>query len=177
VKSTPLTICGLACSPRPRVSKPWHILLLILATLFTASATAETNLEQLLSAQQAPSGVVFEIVEGDEDALETLMPEVQQAIASLRKRWPEVEIAIVSHGGEQFSLQSKRTGEYPTLHQDIQSLVDNDVPVHVCGAHAGWYGVEPEDFPDYVDVAASGPAQIRQYEALGFETVRIATDD
>jgi intracellular sulfur oxidation DsrE/DsrF family protein len=148
-----------------------------LAVLISAGAQAATTLEQVLSAPEPPSGVVFEIVEGDEGALQALMPQVHRAIARLRERFPGVDIAIVSHGGEQFSLQAKRAEEYPELHREVQSLVADEVPVHVCGVHAGWYGVEPEDFPDYVDVAASGPAQIRQYEALGFETIRIATDD
>jgi hypothetical protein len=43
--------------------------------------------------------------------------------------------------------------------------------VHVCGTHAGWYGVTPEDFPDYVDVTTAGPAQINDYEAMGYELI------
>ena len=40
--------------------------------------------------------------------------------------------------------------------------------VHVCGTHAGWFDVLPEDFPDYVDVAAAGPAQVNDYRALDY---------
>jgi hypothetical protein len=51
--------------------------------------------------------------------------------------------------------------------------VADDVPVHVCETHAGWYGVTAEDFPDYVNVAPTGPGQIQLYEALGFYLVVI----
>jgi len=121
--------------------------------------------------------VVFEIVEGDEDALAGLLPRLRQAIAQLRQRFPEIELAVVSHGGEQFALQSQYREQYHSIHQGVQSLSEDHVPVHVCGAHAGWYGVSPEDFPDYVDVAPSGPAQINQYVELGYTLVRIESDD
>jgi len=169
--------CALACSPRPRVSERPRLLLLLLAWLALPSAFAATSVEQLLATEQPPSGVVFEIVEGDEDALSTLIPKTRKAIERLRARFPDIEVAVVSHGREQFALQTRYQKDYRQIHQGIQSLVQDDVPVHVCGAHAGWYGVTPEDFPEYVDVPASGPSQIRQYQALGFELVLIQNDD
>ncbi len=116
-------------------------------------------------------------MEGSENALATLLPRLNDTIERLRARYPDIDVAIVSHGGEQFALQRKYREEYATIHAGVQSLVDGSVPVHVCGAHAGWYGVTPEDFPDYVDVSPSGPAQIHQYEALGFTKIIISGDD
>ena len=49
--------------------------------------------------------------------------------------------------------------------------VADDVPVHVCETHAGWYGVEASDFPDYVDVAPTGPGQINLYKELGYTLI------
>ena len=120
---------------------------------------------------------MFEIVEGDEDALATLLPRLNEVIERLRARFPDIDLAIVSHGGEQFALQHKYRQQYIAIHSGVQSLVDDSVPVHVCGAHAGWYGITPEDFPDYVDVSPSGPAQIRQYEALGFSKIIFSGSD
>ena len=34
----------------------------------------------------------------------------------------------------------------------------------------------PEDFPGYVDVAPSGPAQIRSYRELGYELLIVKPD-
>ena len=58
-----------------------------------------------------------------------------------------------------------------SLHQQVESLVADDVPVHVCETHAGWYGVSAEDFPDYVDVAPTGPGQIELYRELDYQLI------
>ena len=131
----------------------------------------EINIAELLARAEAPSGVVFEIVEGDEEALEVLIPLVRQAIDRLRDRFPGSEFAVVSHGREQFALESRYREALPAIHEQVSSLVADQVPVHVCGTHAGWYGVEPEDFPDFVDVAPSGPGQIRLYQEMGYDLV------
>jgi intracellular sulfur oxidation DsrE/DsrF family protein len=116
---------------------------------------------------------VFEIVEANESALEELLPQVRQAIEKIRTRFPETEFAVVSHGREEFALQSQYQGEQAQIHQQVQALVADDVPVHVCETHAGWYGVSAEDFPEYVNVAPTGPGQIRLYEELGYELIVI----
>jgi intracellular sulfur oxidation DsrE/DsrF family protein len=141
------------------------------------AAIAGSSLEQLLAAAQPPSGVVFEIVEGEEDALASLIPKMRDAITRLRERYPQIEIAVVSHGREQFALQSRYLDRYADIHQGIRALSDEQVPVHVCGTHASWYDVAAEDFPAYVDVPSSGPAQIRHYQELGFVLIKIDSDD
>ena len=115
--------------------------------------------------------MVFEIVEGDEDALDRILPEVGRAIAQIRARFPDTEFAVVSHGREEFALQTQYQSEYAQVHREVQSLVADDVPVHVCETHAGWYGVTAEDFPDYVDVAPTGPGQVRAYLDLGYDLI------
>ena len=47
------------------------------------------------------------------------------------------------------------------------------VLLHVCETHAGWYGVSAEDFPDYVDVAPTGPGQVSLYQELGYDLIVI----
>ena len=69
-------------------------------------------------------------------------------------------------------MTSSSAAKAPDTHQLVQSLVNNDtVDFHVCGTHASWFDVMPEDFPDYVDVAPAAPAQIRHYEDLGYELI------
>lgn len=140
--------------------------------LFANACLAATSVEQILSADSPPPGIVFEIVEGDEDALAGLLPRLRDDIERLHDRFPGLEIAVVSHGGEQFALQSKHRDNHVQIHAQVQSLVTSDVSVYVCGAHAGWYGVTPEDFPDYVNVAPSGPAQINQYRELDYLVIQ-----
>lgn len=146
-------------------------LLAILLISGPSTALANEDIEQLLARSEAPEGVVFEIVEDDEDALETLLPQVRDAIGKIRARFPQTQFAVVSHGREEFALQSQYQDENAEIHQQVQSLVADEVPVHVCETHAGWYGVSAEDFPHYVNVAPTGPGQIRLYEELGYELI------
>jgi len=144
---------------------------LLLLVQLCLPAFANETVESLLARAEAPHGVVFEIVEGDEDALETLLPRVREAIESIRARFPATEFAVVSHGREEFALQSKYQQEHAEIHQQVLSLVADDVPLHVCENHAGFYGVSAEDFPDYVNVAPTGPGQIRLYQELGYDLI------
>ena len=135
------------------------------------SAGANDDVDALLQRDEAPHGVVFEIVEGDESALHQLLPQVRGAIERLRDRFPQIEFALVSHGREEFALQREYRDENADIHRQVQSLVADDVPVHVCETHAGWYGVTAEDFPEYVNVAPTGPGQISLYRELGYELI------
>lgn len=136
-------------------------------------AQANEAVEKLLAQAEPPQGVVFEIVEDDESALEDLLPRVRSAINNIRAKFPTTEFAVVSHGKEEFALQSQYQGEYAEIHRQVQSLVADEVPVHVCETHAGWYGVTAEDFPAYVDVAPTGPGQVSLYQELGYELIII----
>jgi len=146
-------------------------LLLTLPLLLTCSMAGANSFEWLMKENEAPPGVVIEII-GERDLLRTLLPEIAQNIEKLRDRFPGIPVAIVSHGPEQFLMTSSSAAKAPEAHQLVQSLVRNDaVDFHVCGTHASWYDVMPEDFPDYVDVAPAAPAQIRHYEDLGYELI------
>jgi intracellular sulfur oxidation DsrE/DsrF family protein len=140
-------------------------------------AQANDDVDALLLRTDAPHGVVFEIVEGDELALEELLPRVLSAIERIRSRFPHTEFAVVSHGREEFALQSQYQSEYAQIHQQVQSLVAEDVPVHVCANHASWYAVSPEDFPAYVNVAPTGPGQIELYLELDYELIVIQSSN
>lgn len=146
--------------------------------LLAGVAIAQPEVAQLLEADEAPAGVVFEIVESDEDDLLWALPKVGRLSARLRDRFPDISIVVVTHGSEQFGLlESEAKGPLAPIHETARDLRGQDIGLHVCGVHAGWLGHVPEDFPEYVDVAASGPAQIRDYENLGFEVIRLDEDD
>ncbi len=70
---------------------------LVLASMliFPALVRANEDVDRLLARPQAPEGVVFEIVESDEDALDELLPRVRTAIAKIRARFPQTEFAVV----------------------------------------------------------------------------------
>lgn len=132
---------------------------------------ANDDVDALLARAESPHGVVFEIVEADEAALEKLLPLVRNAIKEVRARFPGTEFAVVSHGREEFALQTQYRDKNADIHQQVQALVAADVPVHVCANHAGWYGVTAEDFPEYVNVAPTGRGQVRLYLDLGYDLI------
>lgn len=135
-------------------------------------ANADPQIDRLLQAEEEPVGVVFEILEDDDDALGWALPLVARYSAQLRQRFADLPIAVVTHGREQFGLLSMDAdGLMAPIHDSARQLRSNDIDLHVCGVHAGWDGYTPEDFPDYVDVSASGPAQINDYRNLGYELI------
>lgn len=142
-------------------------------TLGLSQASTQQEIEQLLTQKEAPFGVVFEIVEGNDDALKWAIPAVNKYVEQLRKRFPDIGLAVVSHGSEQFGLMTSKQTKHAKVHQTVQSLVANDVPVHVCGTHASWQGKNAKDFPSYVDVAPAGPTEIRNYEAMGYLLIEV----
>lgn len=155
-------------------------LFIVLAFWFGLCSFAYANeqIDALLTQASPPEGVVFEIVSGDSDALKRAIPAVQRHSDALRKKFPDLSIAVVSHGSEQFALTRSNDKKFSRVHQGIQSLVkDSNITVHVCETYAGWKGLDAEAFPDYIDVAAAGPVQINDYRALGYVLIRIDGDE
>ena len=154
-----------------------RVSLFAILVCWSMASVAQPEVDRLIEAAGPPAGVVFEIVEGEEDALGWALPKVAELSERLRARFPDLSIVVVTHGREQFGLLASRAdGPLAQLHAEAQALRGLDIGLHVCGVHAGWDGHVPEDFPDYVDVAASGPAQINDYVNLGFELIRIRPD-
>lgn len=126
---------------------------------------------------EAPEGVVIEIVTSDNAGLGWALPRAQAYVRQLRRRFSGLPIAIVTHGREQFALTTKQQKIQQAEHKVVRSLLQDDkVQVHVCGTYAGWRGLSEEDFPDYVDVAAAGPAQVNDYIAMGYLAIVIRTE-
>jgi len=145
-------------------------LTLILAGLLFLSSLARAApdpVDGVLARTAAPPGIVFEIVDRDPRALELALPWVSQAAQRLKARFPGLPMALVTHGQEMFALQRGSQESNAAIHRLAERLSrDDGIPVHVCGTYAGRRGLAPEDFPDYIDFAAAGPTQIRDYEAL-----------
>ena len=135
------------------------------------AAAPEGAVERVL-ALKAPPGVVFEVVEWDESALNTIVPQITGYAERLRARFPELPVAVVTHGSEQFSLMTSNQDNYSELHSQVRALTgEGNVDVHVCGNHASWRNKGTEDFPDYVDVASSAASKMSEYRALGYVVI------
>ena len=151
------------------VIRPRRLLLALLALPLVAAASSEDEVNAVLGLAEAPPGVVFEVVSGSETRLVELTPQLKRFAARLRARFPDLEIALVTHGSEQFSLLSANAHQYPDLHREVAALTEQQaIPVHVCGNHASWRDNVPDDFPAYVDVAPSAGGQLRHYAERGF---------
>lgn len=154
------------------------LIIVSLLSLSFISSAQETTLEDILAMPQAPDGVVIEIVTGDNAGLSWALPQSKEYIAKLRQRFKDLPIAIVTHGREQFALTNKGQDSSKTEHKTVRSLIqDDDVQVHVCATYASWRGLTEEDFPDYVNVSATGPAQVNDYIAVGYLLLIISSDD
>jgi intracellular sulfur oxidation DsrE/DsrF family protein len=150
------------------------LLIVICLVWISPGALASDNqreVDNVLKMGAAPLGVVFEIVEGDPNALKWAIPQVVKFSKQLRDQFPDIAIAVVSHGKEQFALMKEEEQENGKVHKAVKSLLAQDVPVHVCGTHASWYGKTADDFPDYVDVTPAGPTQIANYEDMGYHKI------
>jgi intracellular sulfur oxidation DsrE/DsrF family protein len=135
----------------------------------SALADPAQDVDALIARKETPPGVVFEIAQNREGALELAVPQVKQYAERLRARFPQLKIALVTHGREEFALLKDKAEQYRSIQSGVRELVkDQDIAVHVCGTHASWFEKYPEDFPDYLDVAPSGPVQVRNYRELGY---------
>ncbi len=136
--------------------------------LLTAIHANAESLNNVLKLEEAPVGVVIEVIQADGNALREHLVRVRAASDSIRRKFPNLPIAIISHGHEQFALTSNNADRYSALHEDVKDLVENDIDVHVCGTHASWYDIAPEDYPEFINVTHAGPAQINDYLNIGY---------
>lgn len=152
------------------------IALLALSNLSYANPHAE-EIEKILAQKEEPMGVVFEIVTSKSNSLDWALPLVNGYIDKLKNKFPEIDVVIVTHGSEQFALTTDKAKKQTKVHSLTQQLNKQGVQLHVCGTYAGWRGLTDEDFPEYVNVAAAGPAQINDYVSVGYQLVIIRQPD
>jgi intracellular sulfur oxidation DsrE/DsrF family protein len=150
------------------------VLLSVFLISYFSHASSFITMDEAMALETAPPGIVFEIVTGDNDGLKWALSAVKNNIRKLRERFKDLEIAVVTHGSEQFALTTDNQKNYQESHKVVQDLVsDKNVNLHVCGTFAGWRGKSEEDFPEYVDVSPAGPAQINDYRNLGYLVIVI----
>jgi intracellular sulfur oxidation DsrE/DsrF family protein len=145
------------------------------SSLFTLStfASDKEDIAQILTKSETPDGVVFEVIGSNGDYLTKALEKIQNYKKQLQTKFPKIDIAVVSHGSEQFALTSENAKKFKKAHSSVKRLVASDVPVYICETHASWRDVSAEEFPNYISVASQGPAQIKQYQELGYTLVVI----
>ena len=132
-----------------------------------AASSAET-IDTLLASDTPPPGVVFDIDEWDYDDLKWAIPLVRSYVDRLRARFAELDIVVVSHGEEEFALMKYAKPDFAALHRQVEALVADRVPVHVCAGHAVMSGYSENDFVDYVIKVPAGVETVAEYRRRGF---------
>jgi intracellular sulfur oxidation DsrE/DsrF family protein len=147
-------------------------LLLVFAPL-QAGDQVDTGLQRLLAGEQRPEGVVFEIIAWQDNTWDWAAPKLRVYVDQLRAKHPDLEVALISHGAELFDLaRSAGSREKPAM-RELARLSAEGVEIHVCGEYARWKRLGPTDFLDFVDVAASGNAQLADYVRLGYAHIKL----
>jgi len=157
------------------MNKLISVFVVLLLVSANACANPQSEIQALINQSEAPFGVVFEIASYSDTALQSAIPKIIKYSELLRQRFPKLSIAVVSHGNEQFSLTTKNKSVYKNVHNQVKLLgEDLDIPVHICATYAEMKGVAESEFPDYINVAASGPSQIANYRELGYILIKIS---
>lgn len=144
-------------------------LLYLFLFLISNQSLAFDELQDILTYEKQPEGVVIEITSGDKLYLEKIIVELKKDISALQSKYKNLPIAIVSHAKESLLLTKKAGLSHPTLHNEVKSLSNSgDTTIHVCGTYASWHNVMEDDFPDYINVSPAGPVQVNDYIDIGY---------
>lgn len=150
------------------------LLIFILSLSFAVVfASDRDDITKILSQDKTPDGIVFELIGSGGKYLTEALEKIQRYKVELEAKFPKIDIAVVSHGSEQFALTTNNAKKNKKAHDSVKRLLASDVPVYICETHASWRDVSAEDYPDYISIAAQGPAQIKQYQELGYTLVII----
>jgi intracellular sulfur oxidation DsrE/DsrF family protein len=142
--------------------------LLLTSGSILADEFEHAGVDGLIAADREPDGVVFELIAWDDNTWDWAAPMIESFTHRLRHKYPEVDIALVSHGAELFDLALEQDmGSDPAIRQ-LRSISDENVDIHVCGNYASYKGLGDGDFLPFVDVSPSASAQLADYRKLGF---------
>lgn len=165
--------------------KPFFLsrfILVMLSLVFTGQALATVSdfrlhpdVDRLLMQMTPPHGVVLEVESMSRTAMEDYAGIIQTQVNALKQRYPDLDVVIVSHGRELVEFAKPKPDESASLLlQQFETMSSvQGVTVHVCGVVAGWEGKTDQDFAGFIDVSASGEAQINDYRALGYDIIII----
>ena len=155
---------------------PWLMpfLWLLASSNLWAGDYSHPDIDRMLRTDTAPDGLVIELLSWDDRTWDWAAPMITDLRQQLLQRFPDIDIAVVSHGGEQFQLTKENAVEQPEAIAQLGELTEQGVNLHVCGTHSSWRDVEETAYIDIVDVSPSGPAQINDYIKLGYRHIQLS---
>ena len=155
--------------------------ILFFLTIFSSSIHAGeyrlASIDALIAMNEEPDGVVFEIITWEDNTWDWAAPMLEALTGQLRARYPDLDIALISHGNELFDLAKSNNNRSEVAMQTLQTLSDGNVEIHVCGDYAKYKHLGTNDFLPFVDVSPSGPAQLQDYINLGFDHIMLEQAD
>ena len=133
----------------------------------------QSEMDMIYSAEE-PEGIVFLVMEHDEEALYWVLPRVERYARQLREKWNDIPIVVLSHGDEMLALVEEFMSLNEKLHQSIIELAEKyDVVFQVCGSYAAFSDVDSSEFPDHIDVVPSAPAEISNYRHMEYKFISL----
>ena len=133
----------------------------------------QSEIDKILLGEE-PEGLVFLVMEHDEEALYWVLPRVTRYAQQLREKWDDFPIVVLSHGDEMFSLVDELVSLNDKLHQSIKDLARNyDVVFQVCGSYAFFSDIDASEFPAHSDVVPSAPAEITNYRQMEYKFISL----
>ncbi len=152
----------------------WIFTTLTALMLLGFAAPAHAQIERILTLDTSPVGVVFEVAQGDESALSWALPKIERYTKRLKDKFPNIQIAVVTHGREQFGLVDGFEGtRAQKIRRKALQMTQSGTTLHVCDGHNKARGVSASAFPAHINVAPSGPKQVQALRDLGYVLVQI----
>jgi len=138
------------------------------------AANDKQKIDRILALEKAPVGIIFELI-GSENGkyLPDSLKKVEAYKIQLKRKFPGIKVAIVSHGAEQFELSKDNAKKESKAHNIVKRITAENVPVHICLNHASWRGKTAKDFPDYVLATSGASVQMQEYKDQGYTLVTI----
>lgn len=157
------------------MKKIYFPLLFCLSLILTAcELSGDEGLTQILSSEQVPKGVVFDVASDDKEGLSWVVPMVKSYSRQLRKKFPGIKLALVSHGVEQFQLTRNNIQRYVSAHRKVQKLIsEEEIKFHICAYNASNSGVKRSEFVTFVDIVERAPEQIEKYQTQGYVVLKL----
>lgn len=141
---------------------------------FSVAASDKQEVDKIIALEKSPVGVLFELIGGENGKyLPDGLTKVEAYKVQLKKKFPDIKVAVVTHGAEQFELTKENAIKQSKTHDIVKRITAEDVPVHVCSNHASWRGKTEKDFPSYVLALSGAGSQMKEYQDQGYIRVTI----
>ena len=113
----------------------FKLFLLSLLCFFSLSVAAsdKQEIDRILALEKAPIGVLFELIGRENDKyLPAGLKKIEAYKIQLKKKFPSIKVAVVTHGAEQFELTKDNAKKQSKTHNIVKRITAENVPVHVC---------------------------------------------